>query len=65
MEENFELITLQWKKDIKDEILKEVKIEIEGNFEKKMKKEHNPKLEMTLLDEDIMDISRHSQKKNQ
>jgi hypothetical protein len=35
MEENFELITLQWKKDIKDEILKEVKIEIEGNFEKK------------------------------
>jgi hypothetical protein len=65
MEENFELITLQWKKDIKDEILKEVKIEIEGNFEKKMKKEHNPKLEMTLSDEDIMDISRHSQKKNQ
>jgi hypothetical protein len=65
MEENFELITLQWKKDIKDEILKEVKIEIEGNFEKKMKKEHNPKLEMPLSDEDIMDISRHSQKKNQ
>jgi hypothetical protein len=41
MEEIFELITLQCKKDIKEEILKKVKIEIQGKF-KKMKKEHNP-----------------------
>ena len=37
MKEKLELITIQWKKDIKEEILQEIRGEIDENFENIMK----------------------------
>jgi hypothetical protein len=52
-------------KDIKEEILKEVKIEMHENFEE-LKKEYNTKLEISFSDEEhMMDIDGHSQKLDQ
>jgi hypothetical protein len=61
LDENFEVISPQWKKDIKEEILKEVKIKINENFEE-LKKEYNTKFDILFLDEDIMKIGGHGQK---
>jgi hypothetical protein len=48
-------------KDIKQEILKEVKMEMNENFEE-LKKEYNAKFDISFLDEDIMEIGGHGQK---
>jgi hypothetical protein len=61
LHEKFEKIPPQWRKDIKDEILKEVKMEMNENFEE-LKKEYNAKFDISFLDEDIMKIGRHEQK---
>jgi hypothetical protein len=55
LDENFEEISPQWKKDIKEEILKEVKMEINEKFEE-LKKEYNAKFDISFSDEDIMEI---------
>jgi hypothetical protein len=49
------------KKDIKEEILKEVKIKINKNFEE-LKKEYNTKFDISFSDEDIIKIGGHRQK---
>jgi hypothetical protein len=49
------------KKDIKEEILKEVKIKMNENFEE-LKKEYNAKFDISFSDEDIMEIGGHGQK---
>jgi hypothetical protein len=42
LDEKFEEISHQWKKDIKEEILKDVKMEMNEKFEE-LKKEYNAK----------------------
>jgi hypothetical protein len=54
----FEEISPQWKKDIKEEILKEVKMEMNEKFEE-LKKEYNVKFDISFSDEDIMEIGGH------
>ncbi len=65
LDEKFEEISPQWKKDIKEEILKEVKMEMNEKFEE-LKKEYNTKFDISFSDEDIMEIGGHgkSQKNN-
>jgi hypothetical protein len=46
------------KKDIKEEIIKEVKMEMNENFEK-LKKEYNAKFDISFSDEDIIEIGGH------
>jgi hypothetical protein len=46
------------KKDIKEEILKEVKMEMNEKFEE-LKKEYNAKFDISFSDEDIMKIDGH------
>jgi hypothetical protein len=48
-------------KDIKEEILKEVKMEMNEKFEE-LKKEYNAKFDISFSDEDIMEIGGHGQK---
>jgi hypothetical protein len=64
LDEKIEAISPQWNEDIKEEILKEVKMEIHENFEE-LKKEYNAKFEISISDEDIMDIGGHGQKSEQ
>jgi hypothetical protein len=61
LDEKFDVIAPQWKKDIKEEILKEVKMEMNENFEE-LKKEYNAKFDISFSDEDIIDIGGHGQK---
>jgi hypothetical protein len=61
LDEKFDVISPQWKKDIKEEILKEVKMEMNENFEELMKK-YNAKFDISFSDEDIIDIGGHGQK---
>jgi hypothetical protein len=61
LDKKFEEISPQWKKDIKEEILKEVKMEINEKFEE-LKKEYNAKFDISFSDEDIMKIGRQGQK---
>ena len=61
IEEKFELIYPQWKKEFKDEILKEVKKEMHDKLEE-IKKSCDEKFEIPFSDEDIMDIGGHGQK---
>jgi hypothetical protein len=58
LDEKFEVISLQWKKDIKEEILKEVKMEMNEKFEE-LKKEYNTKFDISFSDEDIIEIGGH------
>jgi hypothetical protein len=58
---NFKKISPQRKKDIKEEILKEVKMEMNEKFEE-LKKEYNVKFDISFSDEDIMEIGGHGQK---
>jgi hypothetical protein len=58
LDEKIEAISPQWKKDIKEEILKEIKMEMNENFEE-LKKEYNAKFDILFSDEDIMDIGGH------
>jgi hypothetical protein len=48
-------------KDIKEEILKEVKMEMNKKFEE-LKKEYNAKFDISFSDEDIMEIGGQGQK---
>jgi hypothetical protein len=48
-------------KNIKEEILKEVRMEMNEKFEE-LKKEYNAKFDVSFSDEDIMEIGRHGQK---
>jgi hypothetical protein len=48
-------------KDIKEEILKEVEMEMNEKFEE-LKKKYNAKFDISFLDEDIMKIGGHWQK---
>jgi hypothetical protein len=48
-------------KNIKEEILKEVKIEMNKFFEE-LKKEYNAKFDISFSNEDIMNIGGHGQK---
>jgi hypothetical protein len=61
LDEKFEAISPQWKKDIKEEILKEIKMEMNENFEE-LKKEYNAKFDISISNEDIIDIGGHGQK---
>jgi hypothetical protein len=61
LDEKFEEISPQWKKYIKEEILKEVKIKMNEKFEE-LKKEYNAKFDISFSDEDIIKIGGHSQK---
>jgi hypothetical protein len=61
LDEKFDVISPQWKKDIKEEILKEVKMEMNENFEELMKK-YNAKFDISFSDEYIVDIGGHGQK---
>jgi hypothetical protein len=56
--QKIDVISPQWKKHIKEEILKEVKMEMNDKFEE-LKKEYNAKFDISFLDEDIMDIGGH------
>jgi hypothetical protein len=58
LDKKIEVISPQWKKDIKEEILKEVKMEMNEKFEE-LKKEYNAKFDISFLDEDIMDVGGH------
>jgi hypothetical protein len=56
LEEKIEIISPQWKIDIKEEILKEVKREMHERFEE-LKKEYNAKFDISFSDEEhMMDI---------
>ena len=76
MKRKLESITLQWKKDIKEEILQEIKGEIDENFENIMKdyeqnikKDYEAKINIQISDDDnednddkILDIRGHGQR---
>jgi putative sterol carrier protein len=61
LDEKFKEISPQWKKDMKVEILKEVKMEMNEKFEE-LNKEYNAKFDISFSDEDIMEIGGHRQK---
>ena len=75
MKEKLESITLQWKKDIKEEILREIRGEIDENFEniikgyeENIKKDFESKMNIQISDDDndenddeMLDIHGHSQ----
>jgi hypothetical protein len=48
-------------KYIKEEILKQVKMEMNEKFEE-LKKEYSAKFDISFSDEDIMDVGGHGQK---
>jgi hypothetical protein len=58
LDEKCEAISPQCKNDIKEEILKKIKMEINENFEE-LKKKYNVKFDISFSDEDIMDTSGH------
>ncbi len=60
IEEKFESVAPEWKKDIKEEILNEIRKEFNAKFEE-IKKSYEEKYEIPFLDEDIMDIAGHGQ----
>ena len=60
IEEKFESIAPEWKKDIKEDILNEIRKEFNAKFEE-IKKSYEEKYEIPFSDEDIMDISGHGQ----
>ena len=60
IDEKFEAISPSWKKDIKEEILREIRKEMDEKFEE-WKKSYDEKFEISLSDEDIMDIAGHGQ----
>jgi hypothetical protein len=57
----FEVISPQWKKDVKEEIIKEIKMEMNEKIED-LKKEYNAKFDISFSDEDIMDVGGYGQK---
>jgi hypothetical protein len=61
LDEKTEEISPQWKKDIKEEILKEVMMEMNEKFEE-LKKEYNAKFDISFSDEDVMEIGGQGQK---
>jgi hypothetical protein len=61
LDEKFEEISPQWKKDIKEKILKEVKMEMNEKI-KELKKEYNAKFDISFFNEDIIEIGGHGQK---
>jgi putative sterol carrier protein len=61
LDEKFEEISPHWKNDIKEEIVKEVKMEMNEKFEE-LKKEYNAKFDISFSDEDIIEIGGHGQK---
>ena len=76
MKEKLESITLQWKKDIKEEILQEIKGEIDERFEnirkdyeENIKKDYESKMNIQISDDDnednddeMLDIRGHGQR---
>ena len=74
MKEKLESIILQWKKDIKEEILQEIKGEIDAKFENIMKdyevnikKDYESKMNIQISDYDenddeMLDIRGHGQR---
>jgi len=74
MKEKLESITIQWKKDIKEEILQEIRGEIDENFENIMKdyeenikKDYESKMNIQISDDDknddeMLDIRGHGQR---
>ena len=74
IKEKLETITLQWKKDIKEEILQEIKGEIDAKFENIMKdykvnikKDYESKMNIQISDYDenddeMLDIHGHGQR---
>lgn len=60
IEEKFEEIEPKWKEDIKNEILKDIKKEINEKFEE-LKKICDEKYTSSFLDEEYMDIGGHGQ----
>uniref|UniRef100_A0A0A9GIP3 Uncharacterized protein n=1 Tax=Arundo donax TaxID=35708 RepID=A0A0A9GIP3_ARUDO len=61
LKEKFEIISSQWKKDIKEEVLKDLRKEMDEKF-KNIKKEYEGRLDILISDKDIMDIGGHGQK---
>jgi len=74
IKEKLETMTLQWKKDIKEEILQEIKGEIDAKFENIMKdyevnikKDYESKMNIQISDYDenddeMLDIRGHGQR---
>ena len=74
MKEKLESITIQWKKDIKEEILQEIRGEIDENFENIMKdyeenikKDYESKMNIQISnydknDDEMLDIRGHGQR---
>ena len=73
IKEKLETMTLQWKKDVKEEILQEIKGEIDAKFENIMKdyevnikKDYQSKMNIQISDDDnddeMLDIRGHGQR---
>ena len=73
MKEKLESITIQWKKDIKEEILQEIRGEIDEKFknimkdyEENIKKDYESKMNTQISgdenDDEMMDIHGHGQR---
>ena len=76
MKEKLESITLRWKKDIKEEILQEIRGEIDEKFknimkdyEENIKKDYESKMNIQISDDDndenddeMLDIHSHGQR---
>jgi len=74
MKEKLESLTLQWKKDIKEEILQEIKGEIDERFEnirkdyeENIKKDYESKMNINISDyeendNEMLDIRGHGQR---
>jgi hypothetical protein len=76
MKEKLESITLQWKKDLKEEILQEIRSEIDEKFEnitedyeENIKKDYEAKMNIQISnddnednDDEILDIRGHRQR---
>ena len=66
MKEKLESMTLQWKKDINEEILQEIKGEIDAKF-KNIMKDYESKMNIQISDYDenddeMLDIRGHGQR---
>ena len=74
IKEKLETMTLQWKKDIKEEILQEIKGEIDERFEnirkdyeENIKKDYESKMNINISDyeendDEMLDIRGHGQR---
>nr|TKW38640.1 hypothetical protein SEVIR_1G128800v2 [Setaria viridis] len=60
LKEKFESIFPQWKNNLKEKIMKEIRLEIDEKF-KNMQKDYELKMDIPISDDDMMDIRGDSQ----